>query len=60
MNAGHWIEKHGIELRRDDWLITVIRQQYANVLSVKLLHGHGSHFLAALRYALTNPIFIAL
>ena len=55
----HWIEKHGIEVQQDDWLIMVINQQYGNVLSVHLLPSNGSHFLAALRYALTNAQFTA-
>ena len=53
----HWIEKHGIEVHQDAWLIMVISQQYGNVLSVQL--SNGSHFLAALRYALTNAQFTA-
>ena len=44
---------------QDDWLIMVISQQYSDVLSVQLLPSNGSHFLAALRYALTNAQFTA-
>ena len=29
----HWIEKHGIELPQDDWLIMVIEQRYSDVQS---------------------------
>ena len=43
----------------NDWLIMVISQQYGNVLSVLLLPSNDSHFLAALRYALTNVQFTA-
>ena len=46
-------------IRQDDWLIMVTSQQYNNVLSVQLLPSNGSHFLAALRYALTNAQFTA-
>ena len=31
----HRIEKHGMEVHQDDWLIMVARQQYSNVLSVQ-------------------------
>ena len=55
----HWIGKHRIEVRQDDWLIIVISRQHGNVLSVQLLPSNGSHFLAALRYALTNAWFTA-
>ena len=44
---------------QDDRLIMVISQQYSNVLSVQLLPSNGSHFLAALRYVLTNAQFTA-
>ena len=43
----------------DDWLFMVISQQYGNVLSVQLLPSNGSHFLEALRYALTYAQFTA-
>ena len=56
----HWIEKHGIEVRHDDWLIMVISRQHGNVLSVQLLPSNGSHFLAVTRCALTNAQFTAL
>ena len=46
-------------IRQDDWLIIVISQQYSNVLSVQLLPGNGSHFLAVYRYALTKAQFTA-
>ena len=28
----HWIEKHGIEVRQDDWLIMVISQYPSNMV----------------------------
>ena len=33
ITCNHWIEKHGIEVRQNEWLIMVISQQYGNVLS---------------------------
>ena len=55
-NCTHWIEKHGIEVRQDDWLIMVISRQHGNVLSVQLLPmaSNGSHFVAVIHCALTN------
>ena len=58
-SSSHWIEKHGIVVHQDDWLTMVISQQYHNFLSVQLLPSNGSHFLAALRYALTNGLYTA-
>ena len=53
----HWTEKHGIDVHQDDWLIMVFSQEYSYVLSVQLLASNGRHYLAALRYAMTNAQF---
>ena len=57
--CGHCTELKNMENHQDDCLITVISQQYCNILSVQLLPSYGSHFLAALCYALTNAQFTA-
>ena len=59
-STSHWIERHGIEICQDDWLIVIISQQNCHVLSVQLLPSNGSHFLALFRCALTDAQFTAL